>query len=75
MNHKWLVVNGAIEDWPKNEIKVVKDDLLDPSQFRTETSSLRSRVEYHCRGLLGSFVELFAEASMLHRYNTGPVKK
>ncbi|WMV40122.1 hypothetical protein MTR67_033507 [Solanum verrucosum] len=49
MNHKWLVVNGAIEDWPKNEIKVVKDDLLDPSQFRTETSSLRSRVEYHCR--------------------------
>lgn len=54
MNHQWLVVNGDIADWPEDEIKVVKDDLLDPSQFRIEMSSLRSTVEYHCRCLLVS---------------------
>lgn len=36
-----------MEQWPKDEIKVMNDDSLEPNQLRIETSSLRSRVDYH----------------------------
>lgn len=44
-----------MEQWPKDEIKVMNDESLEPNQLRIESSSLRSRADFHRKCLLGSF--------------------
>lgn len=44
----WSYFQAAqIDNWLKEDIIVVNDESLEPNQFRIETSSLRSRVDYH----------------------------
>lgn len=46
---------SQIEGWPNDEIRLEKDDMLEPNKFHIDANSLRSRVDFHQRCLLGSF--------------------
>lgn len=46
---------AQIEGWPNDEIRMEKDETIEPNKFRIDANSSQSRVDFHRRCLLGSF--------------------